>query len=164
MLESILVHLNNWFLIPGGVHSGTFEVKDGGISLPFLSSGQHFRVCGSVFNDGLHLYPANNLVDETFDGTVWALAIPKQIVSLADEIKSWTEKNPPSVFTSESFGGYSYSKATGSNGQPATWVDVFRQQLNPYRKIRENGPVIGQRPAIPYYRPWNPDFPYGGDY
>lgn len=164
MLESILMHLNNWFLVPDGVHEGTFEVKDGGIVLPFLASGQYFRICGSVFNAGLHQYPAEDLTDETFTGTVWALAVPRQVVNLADEIKAWAEKNQPSAYTSESFGGYSYSRATGASGAPMGWEDVFRQRLNAYRKIRETGPVHGQRPVRPYYRPFNPDYPYGGDF
>lgn len=164
MLESILLHLNNWFLVPDGVHEGTFEVKDSSIVLPFLASGQYFRICGSVFNDGLHQYPAEDLTDETFTGTVWALAIPQQVVGLADEIKAWTEKNAPSAYTSESFGGYSYSKSTGSSGAPIGWQEVFLQQLNPYRKMRETGFVRCQQPVRQYYRPFNPDFPYGGDF
>lgn len=163
MLESILMHLNNWFLVPDGIHEDTFKIEGGSIVLPFLASGQYFRICGSVFNDGLHQYPADDLTDETFEGTVWALAVPRQLVTMADEIKAWAEKNQPSAYTSESFGGYSYSKATGSNGAPMGWQDVFRAQLNPYRKIRENGPVMGQRPIRPYYRPWNPDYPLGGE-
>lgn len=164
MLEEILRHLNNWFLVPDGVHDGTFTVEDGGITLPFLADGQYFRICGSVFNDGLHIYPADDLEDETFDGTIWALAIPRTVVELADEIAEWQEKNPVGPYTSESFGGYSYSRATGSTGQPAGWQDIFRVRLNPYRKVRENGPVRGQRPIRAYYRPWNPDYPFGGDY
>lgn len=163
MLETILMHLNNWFLVPDGVHEDTYEIKDGSIALPFLASGQYFRICGSVFNDGLHQYPAEDLTDETFEGTVWALAVPKQLVTLADEIKAWMDKNPVTPYTSESFGGYSYSRATGATGQPAGWQDVFKAQLNPYRKIRETGPVRGQRPIRPYYPPCNPDYPYGGD-
>lgn len=163
MLEQILMHLNNWFLVPYGVHDGTFEVKDGSITLPFLASGQYFRICGSVFNDGLHKYPASDMTDETFTGTVWALAVPKQIATLADEITEWSEKNQPSAYTSESFGGYSYSKATGSNGTAVGWQEVFKKQLDPYRKIKENGFVKGQRFVHPYRRPWNPDFPFGGD-
>lgn len=163
MLEQILMHLNNWFLVPDGVHEGTYEIKDGSIVLPFLASGQYFRICGSVFNDGLHQYTAEDLIDETFTGSVWALAIPRQLVTMSDDIKDWTEKNRPSAYTSESFGGYSYSKATGSSGAPLGWQDVFRTQLNPYRKIRETGPVRGQRPVREYVRPWNPDYPFGGE-
>ena len=50
------------------------------------------------------------------------------------------------IFTSESFGGYSYTKATDSaTGQPATWETVFRSQLNPYRKLRETATVKPRR-------------------
>lgn len=164
MLESILAHLNNWFLVPDGVHDGTFEVKDGGIVLPFLADGQYFRVFGSIFNDGLHQYPAADMPDETFAGTVWALAVPKTVLSLADEIKTWTEKNPASVYSSEGFGGYNYSKPTNASGVPIGWQDVFRDRLNQYRKIRETSFVRGQRPVRPYYRPFNPDYPFGGVY
>lgn len=163
MLEQILMHLNNWFLVPDGVHEDTFEIMDGGIELPFLAPGQYFRICGSVFNDGLHQYPAENLTDETFTGAVWALAVPRQLVALADEIKAWVEKNQPSAYTSESFGGYSYSKATGQNGAPMGWQDVFRAQLNPYRKMKEQSFVMGQQIIKPYIRPWNPDYPLGGE-
>ena len=76
MLEQVLMHLKNWFLVPGGIHEGTYTIEDGGITLPFLENGQYFRICGSVFNDGLHQYPVSDLKAETFDGAVWALAVP----------------------------------------------------------------------------------------
>lgn len=164
MLEQILAHLNNWFLVADGVHQDEYTIADGTVELPFLRPGQYFRIIGSVFNDGLHQYPADDLTDETFDGAVWALAIPRAVQELSDEIKAWAEKNQPSAYTSESFGGYSYSKATGQNGAPLGWQDVFKAQLNPYRKIRENSFVQGQRPVKPYYRPWNPDYHLGGDF
>ena len=81
MLEQVLQHLNNWFLVPDGIHSGEFTVQDGGITLPFLQTGQYFRVVGSVFNDGLHQYPAKDMTEETFDGALWALAhIPVRVL------------------------------------------------------------------------------------
>ena len=52
MLEQVLRHLNNWFLVE--IHEGTFAVENGSIALPFLLTNQYFRICGSVFNDGLH--------------------------------------------------------------------------------------------------------------
>lgn len=145
MLEQILEHLHNYFVVPNGVHEGVFTITDGKVELPFLQKGQYFRICGSVFNDGLHQYTdglALHLADETFDGTVWALAIPKSVLDLAAEIEAWEEKNAAETpFVSESFGGYSYSRATNANGQPAGWQDVFRARLNPYRKLREYGAV-----------------------
>ena len=137
MLEAVLKHLNNWFLVEDGVHEGTWSVQGGQLTLPFLQTGQYFRVVGSVFNDGLHQYPSEDMTDETFDGAVWALAVPKAVVSLAEDISKWQEKNGnPGPYTSESFGGYSYSRATNSaTGQAATWQDAFRGRMNDWRRI-----------------------------
>ena len=139
MLEQVLMHLNNWFLVPGGIHEGTYTIEDGGIALPFLANGQYFRICGSVFNDGLHQYPASDLKAETFEGTVWALAIPQAVIELAAEIEAWQKKNGDasvSPYQSESFGGYQYSKATDSaSGGAVTWQTAFRSRLNAWRKL-----------------------------
>ena len=139
MLEQVLMNIRNWFTVEGGIHSGTFSIKDGGITLPFLADGQYFRIIGSVFNDGLHQYPATDLVDEEVSGVIWALAIPPAVVDLADEIQKWQEKNGEasvSPYQSESFGGYSYSKATDAEtGGAVTWQSAFKQQLSAWRKI-----------------------------
>ena len=139
MLEQVLMNIRNWFTVDGGIYSGTFTIEDGGITLPFLANGQYFRICGSLFNDGLHQYPADDLVDETFNGTIWALAIPKAVIDLADEIQNWQEKNGEasvSPYQSESFGGYSYSKATDAEtGGAVTWQSAFKKQLSAWRKI-----------------------------
>ena len=139
MLEQVLMNIRRWFPVEGGIHSGTFTIKDGGITLPFLADGQYFRICGSVFNDGLHQYNVLDLIDETFNGTIWALAIPKAVIELADEIGKWQEKNgeaASSPFSSESFGGYSYSKSTDAEtGGAVTWQSAFKKQLSAWRKI-----------------------------
>ena len=139
MLEQVLMHLKNWFLVPGGIHEGTYTIEDGGIALPFLANGQYFRICGSVFNDGLHQYPASDLKAETFEGNVWALAVPQAVIELASEIEAWETKNGEasvSPYQSESFGGYQYSKATDSaSGGAVTWQTAFRSRLNAWRKL-----------------------------
>lgn len=139
MLEQILQHLRNWFLVPGGIHEGTYTTADGGIDLPFLQNGQYFRICGSVFNDGLHSYPCKDLKAETFTGTVWALAVPQAVVSLSEEISAWQEKHGEAAagpYQSESFGGYSYTRATDEkSGGAVTWEAAFRKRLNQWRKI-----------------------------
>ena len=139
MLEQVLRHLNNWFLVD--IHEGTFTVENGGIALPFLQNGQYFRICGSVFNDGLHQYPVIDLTDETFTGTVWALAVPKAVVTLSTDIAAWQEKNGEAVaspYQSESFGGYSYTKrsAGSDSGTLNGWQDAFRGRLNDWRKLK----------------------------
>ena len=139
MLEQVLRDIRNWFVVDGGIHSGTFTIEDGGITLPFLANGQYFRIVGSVFNDGLHQYPAGDLKTETFDGTVWALAIPQAVIELAAEIEAWQKKNGDasvSPYQAESFGGYSYSKATDSaSGGAVTWQSAFRGRLSAWRKL-----------------------------
>ena len=139
MLEQVLMNIRNWFTVDGGIHSGTFTIKDGGITLPFLADGQYFRICGSVFNDGLHQYPASDLKAETVEGTVWALAVPQAVIELAAEIEAWETKNGEAasgIYQSESFGGYSYSKATDAEtGGAVTWQSAFKKQLSAWRKI-----------------------------
>ena len=147
MLEAVLMHLKNWFVVPCGVHEGMYTIENSTLELPFLQDGQYYRICGSVFNDGLHKYGdiEDKLQNETFAGTVWALAIPKAVVDMAVKIEEWQTKNGDAVaspFTSESFGGYSYTIATDNDtGNRATWETVFRTQLNPYRKPRETATV-----------------------
>jgi len=138
MLEEVLRHINNWFV--AAYKDGEYTITDGSITLPFLLSGQYFRICGSVFNDGLHRYPATDLTDETFTGTVYALAVPKAVITLADDIAAWQEKNgdkAASPYVSESFSGvYSYTKGTdASTGGMVTWQNVFANRLNKWRKI-----------------------------
>lgn len=137
MLEQVLQHINNWFLVPDGIHSGEFTVQDGRLTLPFLQTGQYFRIVGSVFNDGLHQYSEGGMINETFNGAVWALAIPKAVITLSEEITAWNEKNgAPGPYTSESiFGQYSYTKATNASGAAVGWQDVFKSRLNAWRRI-----------------------------
>lgn len=133
MLEAVLQSIHNWFEV--GIHPGTYTIEGGSLELPFLQEGQYFRIIGSVFNDGLHQYPAE-LKNETFTGTVWALAVPKAVEELAKNVSDWQNINGnPGPYSSESFGGYSYTRATNSQGQAATWKDAFRAQLNRWRKI-----------------------------
>ena len=149
MLENVLSHLKNWFLIPDGVHGGTYTIENGTLNLSFLQDGQYYRICGSIFNDGLHQYGNADLQDETFTGTVWALAIPKAVIDLAEDIAEWQKKNgeaSKSPVTSESFGGYSYSKATdAATGGAVTWQAAFRVELNQWRKVKEYSPVKPSR-------------------
>ena len=148
MLENVLTHIKNWFAVK--IYGRTYTIKDSTMELPFLQNGQYYRICGSVFNDGLHKYGEGELKDETFTGTVWALAIPKAVVELAAEIEAWQTKNgeaAQSPFSSESFGGYSYTKATDSStGRSVTWETAFRSRLNPWRKAREVAPVEPRQP------------------
>ena len=141
MLEELMRECRNWFVAPNGVHLGTFTVKDGSITLPFLVYGQYFRIVGSVFNNGVYEYGNVYLQDETFEGAIWALSVPPAFIKLSEEIKSWRdqyENAANSPFQSESFAGYSYTKssANGNSGGSVTgWQGVFASRLNKWRKL-----------------------------
>lgn len=141
MLEELMRECRNWFVAPNGVHLGTFTVKEGSITLPFLVYGQYFRIVGSVFNDGVYEYGNVYLQDETFEGAIWALSVPPAFIKLSEEIKSWRdqyENAANSPFQSESFAGYSYTKssANGNSGGSVTgWQGVFASRLNKWRKL-----------------------------
>lgn len=155
MLENVLKSIKNWFLIPDGIITGNYTIKDNSIKLPFILNGQYFRICGSVLNDGLYLLDENGeirsgdgketkLSDETFDGAIWCLAIPKAVISLAKDIEDWEAKYGEQIetpYTSESFGGYSYSKPSGldtsADGSNYGWETAFKSKLNIYRRISE---------------------------
>ena len=137
MLTEICAELRNYFV--KDIHNGTFEIVGGKITpLDFIQENQYFRIVGSVFNDGVYKYTDKlELTDEKFIGSVWSMAVPPSVIDLAEEIKKFNESDEakPSVYQSESFGGYSYSKATDSNGVPLTWQKVFASRLNKYRRI-----------------------------
>ena len=134
MIDEICASLHNYFAMD--IVPGEYTVNDGEITLPFLAAGQFFRVVGSVFCDGVYRFGDKLPADETFDGAIWALAIPPAFEAVAAEIEEWKAKNADvlaSPYQSESFGGYSYSKGTGSDS--ASWQGAFASRLNRWRKI-----------------------------
>ena len=137
MLEQILAYLHDDFA-KQTLPEQEWTIADGTMDVPGALSGQYVRIIGSVLNDGVYQYPLTGLTDETFTGTVRLLAIPCTVLELVDEIQAWTDKNQPTAYTSDSFGGYSYSKATNADGVAAGWQDVFRARLAPYRKMAQH--------------------------
>lgn len=137
MLTELCAELRNYFVVK--IHEGRFTIDGGKIApLDFIQENQYFHIVGSVFNDGVYKNTTDlKLTDEIFSGSVWAMAVPPSVVALAEEIKKYNDSDEakPSAYTSESFGGYSYSKATDSNGMPIGWKKVFASRLNKYRRI-----------------------------
>lgn len=151
MLTQVCQYLKNWFEV--ATFAGTFEIKDGHITSfndgdMGLLDGQYFRIIKSVFNDGVHKYgdETDVLKDETFTGAVWAMGVPQAVIDLAGQIEAWQEKygsvdsTAMSPFSSESFGGYSYTKSSGTSNADGstgmtTWQNTFSAQLAPWRKI-----------------------------
>lgn len=154
MLQQIFDTIHNYFIKEAVV--GTYAIADGMISLPFVQDGQRFWITNSVFNDGVYTYhedgikddddaEAAGLKDETWAGTICALAVPPAVIALSSEIKAWVEANSEIVnspFVSENvIGVYSYSRAVSGNGNPGSnakavgWQDIFADRLNRWRKV-----------------------------
>lgn len=135
MLSEICKELNNWF--DYSRKFGTFTISDGQLQVDFLQEGQYYRIVGSVFNDGVYQYTHGfPLHDETFEGAVWLMAVPSDVLKLDEEIAEWVGKYKDvaaSPFQSESFGGYSYTK--GSTEKATSWKAAFASRLNNWRKL-----------------------------
>ena len=143
MLTELCAELKNYFLRDrvADIHYGEYTISGESIDLPFLLNGQYFRIVGSVLNDGVYQYPADGLADEEFTGAVWAMAVPPAVVALAADIEAWNTANAEALaspYTSESFGGYSYTKASGSSNNGSggyTWRDQFASRLAKWRRL-----------------------------
>lgn len=143
MLTELCQELRNWF--DRERYTGTFEIRGGKLTAPVLVEGQYYRIINSLFNDGVHIYGDEDLKDETFEGSVWSMAVPYPVIRLAAEIAEWRAKyeavdsQAMSPYTSESFGGYSYSKGASSAGNGAgssiSWKETFKSRLTPWRKL-----------------------------
>lgn len=143
-MERILNAINNYFYRFG--EFGRFSVAEGvvGVGKKYVA-GQYVEILGSLTCDGVYCvksYADGKLtltepLNEEFDGYVMSLAIPKQIISLSEKIDEYIKVNPNSSIVSESFGNYSHSKTTNADGMVATWEDVFKNELKPYRKMNK---------------------------
>lgn len=142
MLTEICEYLNNYFWRTK--YHVKITISDGTFDADFLQEGQYFRIIGSIFNDGVHQYPATDLKDETFEGSIWSMAVPQAVIDLSSDIEAWLEQygsvdsEAMSPFASESFGNYSYSKGTASSdssSNPNSWQSAFASRLNNYRKL-----------------------------
>lgn len=150
MLQQVMGETNNYFVKTR--HSGVFTIAGGVISLPFLLEGQRFKIEGSALNNGVYTYHAEGiksdddtdaagLHDETWTGTICALAVPPAVIALSAEIKSWVDtygSKVESPYASENMiGVYSYTMATGGSGAGGAvrWQDVFRDRLKSIRKV-----------------------------
>lgn len=134
MLYEIMRHCRNFFVAE--VHRDTFAITGGRLDLPFLLSGQYVLLEGSKRNDGVYVCPCTELTDETFTGTVSVLAPPPRFLALAAEIEAWdTEHGTPSAYISESWNGWSGTRATNRTGGQIGWADAFASRLKEWRKI-----------------------------
>lgn len=151
MLQQVCEYIHNYFIT--APYCGEYTIANSVISPSLgLKEGQKFWLTGSVLNDGVYTYheagikddddsAVAGLKDESWAGTICALAVPPAVCALSAEIKAWVAKNGEvmdSPYQSESvLGVYSYTKATGGSGAggTVTWQDVFGSRLNRWRKV-----------------------------
>ena len=152
MLQEVLEFIHNYFI--SAPNPGTYTIADGAISpLPSFKEGQRIWIVGSDLNDGVYTWhetgiqnddddQAAGLRDETFAGTICALAVPPAVIALSGEIKEWVENNSDTLnspLQSESFNGYSYELKTSTGNtrggsSQITWRDIFGRRLERWRR------------------------------
>ena len=153
LIEEICQNIRNYFVdfYRGDVFRGAFSIENDeivatdGSKTPIITNGMYYRIKGSYLNDGVYLKGTDIPKDETFKGEIWLMHPPASFLSLVEEIAAWNEINAAvdsanmSPFTSESFGGYSYSKGNGNgqsgSGTAVTWQAQFATRLNAWRKV-----------------------------
>ena len=145
ILEEICQNIRNFFV--GEVKEGAITINDGAISIngepEEISDGRYYRIVGSYENDGIYIAGTDTPTNETFAGEIWLMRPSPAFLALVEEIKAWQTANGAadsqnlSPYTSESFGGYSYSKSGGGTGggTAATWQGQYAARLNAWRKI-----------------------------
>lgn len=149
MLDAICREIKNYFSDEEDRFIGDYAIIDGKITPPIaIQEGQYYRIVKSAFNDDVYIAGQEDLTDEkTFHGAIWLMKPPKEFLALVKDIEDWQAKYggvssvAMSPYSSESFGGYSYSKSTvggGSNDAQngLTWQSVFADRLAPYRRVR----------------------------
>lgn len=155
MLTEICAYLQNYFDRNQSKFYGKFEISNGAITSfndgdMGIQEGQYFRISDSVFNDGVWKNDPEelaNLKDEIFDGSVWLMAVPPDVIAIAEDIQNWMDKygtsDSPNMspFSSESFSGvYNYTKAQGyartDGGMLTSWQSVYGSSLQRYKKMR----------------------------
>ena len=140
MLGEICAYLRNYFY-HGEPTIGKIEIVNGALKEPYgLKANQYFRIVGSMFNDGVYQYPLTTLQDETFNGAVWGMAVPPELISLISDIEAWQTKygqsvNSPYAAESISATGYSRSKCSADSVGSIGWQNAFSKMLARWRKL-----------------------------
>ena len=144
-MNKILRYLNNYFYKFG--EKGLIKIEENKIQVngKYLV-GQYIKLEGSTMNDTVlkvisvvdNQITVTGAYNEEFEGVIYSLAVPRDLIELEEKIKEFEATNKPSNLNAESFGGYSYSKASNGKGGVASWKDIFFDDLKPYRKLTDN--------------------------
>lgn len=142
-MTEICQDIRNWFDRARYIGNITLDADGGvycnGVAIG-LAEGQYYRVIGSVFADGVHVYPDMETTAESFSGAVWAMAVPPDFLALVQEIEDWNTNTRPKMlgpYSSEnlSSSGYSYQRQSVEDMAKADYKTVFGARLNKWRKL-----------------------------
>lgn len=149
MIGEICAEIKNYFTYEDDKYIGDFVISSGQISPVIDFPTDYIRIIGSRLNDGVHKKKDGvfQLIDESFHGAIWIMSPTADFLALIEEIEAWQTANGSvnsaamSPFQSESFGGYSYSKASGGSSDSGassvpTWQATYASRLNQYRRAR----------------------------
>lgn len=137
MIGEICQYIKNYFTYEHDRIIGDFSIVNGEIVPPLDIPTDYYAIFGSRKNNGVHKVDewTDDLVDEgTFHGAIWFMSPPREFLEKVDEIQAWVDDNKAALkspFTSESFGGYSYTKGKSRTGSDygITWRDQFGYEL-----------------------------------
>lgn len=134
-MEQVMRECNNFF--ENCKYTGVVSIS-GGKLVPDVGA-PYVYVAGSKALSGVYSladgrFEDADVMDEEFSGTLWYLYPPKAFTDIVKEMAEFEARSPAGGFVSESFGQYSYSRATGSKGV-LTAQEAFADRLRPYRRM-----------------------------
>lgn len=137
-LGAVMAYCRNYF--ERGFVEGDFTIADGRIS-PDVKT-LYVYISGSAYHDGVYRLidgmiaePQACMPDESFHGRVWMLHPPSAFMELFCNIEQYDQKNPVGALQSESFGEYSYTRASTNQGGAHGWQGAFAGQLARYMRM-----------------------------
>ena len=137
--------LHNFFTDKDHIFYNTYTICDNILSTNFINTGQYFRITGSSLNNGVYCNIPDDLKrlhNETFTGAIWLMDVPEDFVRLCEEVERFNAKIAElsgnfQGYSSESWGGYSYTLPTSAPSFMQDWQYKLKQAMSCYRKISE---------------------------
>ena len=135
-VAAVMRHVRNFF--ERGWMDGTLIISGGVLSVPV--DAPYIAITGSRHNDGVHRMLSDTVAErplrnETFSGRIWLLYPPADFLDLCRDASKFDDKNPAGELKSESFGEYSYTRASAGSGGLLTWETALASRLMPYRRM-----------------------------
>ena len=127
-----------------GYVKSDFTITGGVISPAALfPAGSYIAIENSAFYSGVYRVMQGGVLEgipvdafnDRFTGRVWFLRPPAGFLELCRQIGEYIEKAPKGAYQSESFGDYSYTRASGKSGGVLTWQEHFGEELAQYRRM-----------------------------